>query len=314
MAPVPSSWPSLPPGVAYLVLDNAKRRNALSKDALLDLKRQLLEYNTSKVTGQVLLLPPFDPNILGELEAAIASPDQRMHQGHGWLIDSSQWQKERESLPSVLVLRSEGPVFSSGHDLGEIRDMSNEQIKELFDLCAEVMSLIRRSPIPTVGAIHGFATAAGCQLALNTDLPIARASTEFRLPGSATGFPCSSPVTAVFQKFGGAFGYRMLSLAESYRADQLPAGVVDVVKEDVDLEVRVVEVVEKLAKMSPRPQALAKWAFWTQAGMSGSLAGANGVTDPAAWSGKIMALHLQTQEGRDSVESFFKRKPQRARL
>ena len=304
-----SSWPALPARAAYLVLNNVKQRNALSTETLTDLKRQLLEYNTSRHSGRLRLLPPFQADLLHNLQSALHSPASPAGQEYGWLVNRSQWHEERQNLPDVLVLRSEGPVFSSGHDLGEIRQLSPQGIQDLFDLCAEVMTLIRRSPVPVVGAINGLATAAGCQLALNTDIPVARASTQFRLPGTATGFPCSSPVTAASRRFGDAFGYRMLSLAEAYRADQLPAGTVDVVPDDQDFEQRVAELVSRLAEQTPpRPQALAKWAYWTQAGMKSDELGGDGMSEAASWSGKVMALHLQTDEGKDSVEAFFNRK------
>jgi enoyl-CoA hydratase/carnithine racemase len=89
------------------------------------------------------------------------------------------------------------------------RTVSHDDVKLTFAICAEVMTLIRRSPAPVVGAIHGLATAAGCQLALATDLPIAKAETQFRLPGSTLGLPCTSPSTSVSRRLGNAFTYRM---------------------------------------------------------------------------------------------------------
>lgn len=306
---VPSTWPRLPSRAAYLFLNNAKRRNALSMATLQDLRRQLIDFNTSKHTGRLRLLPSFRPELLSDLELALRSPCSPAGREYGWLVNRLQWNEERRDLPDVLILRADGPVFSSGHDLGEIRELSAQGTKDLFDLCAEVMSLIRRSPVPVIGAIKGLATAAGCQLALNTDIPVAQASTQFRLPGTATGFPCSSPVTAASRRLGDAFGYRMLSLAETYRADQLPTGSVEIVPDEEDYEQMLMEIVTKFAEqMPPRPQALAKWAYWTQAGMKCGELGGDGMPEAASWSGRVMALHLQTEEGKDSVEAFFRRK------
>jgi len=310
-----AAWPSLPVRAAYLALNNAKRRNALSTAVLQDIRSQLIKYNTCKRTGQLRLLPPFQPALITKFESALQSPESSDGKEYGWLVNSSQWHEERKDLPNVLVLRSEGAVFSSGHDLGEIRGMSYDSDEQLFDLCAEVMSLMRRSPIPVIGAIHGLATAAGCQLALNTDIPIASASTQFRLPGTMTGFPCSSPVTAASRRLGNAFGYRMLSLAEPYRADQLPPGIVDVVPNHQDYETQVSDVVARFAEQTPaRPQAFAKWAYWTQASMNEAGVNSDGTIDAAAWSGRVMALHLQGQEARDGIEAFFSMKTSRSKL
>ena len=203
------AWPKLPARAAYLVLNNPKRRNALSLSVLQELRDQLHSFNTSPADGKLRILPPFRPNILDQLESAHAQTDPEAVKEHSWLLDASVWRRHRAGLPSVVVLRSEGPVFSAGHDLSELRQLSHGDVKRTFALCAEVMTLIRRSPAPVIGAVHALATAAGCQLAMATDLPIAKAETQFRLPGASLSLPCTSPSTAVSRRLGNAFTYRM---------------------------------------------------------------------------------------------------------
>lgn len=183
-------WPKLPPRAAYLALDTPKRRNALSLSILQRLRDQLHSFNTSPEDGKVRILPPFKPEILEDLEVA---HDAGHSHEHDWLVNASAWRRHRRGLPHVIVLRSEGPVFSAGHDLHELAQLSRDEVKRTFALCAEVMTLIRRSPAPVIGAIQGLATAAGCQLALTTDLPVARSETRFQLPGAGIGLPCTSP-------------------------------------------------------------------------------------------------------------------------
>lgn len=202
-------WPKLPAKAAYLALNNPKRRNALSLAVLRDLRDQLHNFNTSPKDGRLRILPPFQPSILQKLEAVHDQSDSDATEQFGWLLNASQWREHRHGLPSVLVLRSEGPVFSAGHDLSELRQLPHGEVKETFALCAEVMSLIRRSPAPVIGCVQGLATAAGCQLALATDLPVACKDTPFRLPGAGLGLPCTSPSTAASRRLGNAFTYRM---------------------------------------------------------------------------------------------------------
>ena len=306
------NWPKLPVKAAYLTLNNAKRRNALSLNVLRDLRDQLHRYNTSPTDGKLRILPPFKQSILQKLEAVHDQSDPHATDEYSWLLDASTWQREREGLPNVLVLRSDGPVFSAGHDLGEVRQLPHEEVKETFAVCAEVMSLIRRSPAPVIGYIQGLATAAGCQLAMTTDLPIASASTQFRLPGASLGLPCTSPSTAVARKLGNAFTYRMLAMAEPVRADQLPGGAVEVVADEAALEKRVAEMVEQLAsKTAGQPQALGKWAYWTHVGMTGQEGGGDGYEDAVSWTGRVMALHARSDDAREGMKSFFeKRKPE----
>lgn len=304
-------WPALPSRAAYLALHNASRRNALSLSVLRDLRTQLRAHNTSPVDGKLRILPPFHPSLLPRLEAAVhgsANPDI---DAYTWLVNSARWRHERHGLPNVIVLRSSGPVFCAGHDLSELHALSHDEVKETFALCAEVMSLIRRSPVPVVCAVQGLATAAGAQLALTADLPIALAGTLFRLPGASLGLPCTSPSTAVSRRLGPAFTYRMLALAEAVRADQLGGAVEVVAGESQDaLEKRVSEVVSQLAeRTAPQPQGLGKWAFWTQVGLKGE--GGDGYEEAVEWTGRMMALHARSEDAQEGMASFLeKRRPE----
>ncbi|KAI1249964.1 hypothetical protein MGN70_008414 [Eutypa lata] len=304
-------WPDLPPKAAYLVLKNPGQRNALSVDALRSLKYQLIKYNKTKNGPQ--FLPKFQPKMLGKLEKAHSKSQKYINEQkqHGWLVNPKMWNAAREGLPNVLVLRSEGPVFCSGHDLKEMRGMTYHEIAETFELCAEVMTLIRRSPAIVVGVVQGLATAAGAQLALTTDLPIACGSTQFRLPGASIGLPCISPSTALSRRLGNAFTYRMLALAEPVRADQLPGGAIETVADEDALEERVADIVDKLAcQTAGQPQAMGKWAYWTQAGMQGDELGGDGYFEAAQWSARVMALHAMMGDAEEGISSFLeKRKP-----
>ncbi len=304
-----TAFPDLPTGAQYLHLNNAAKRNALSVAVLEDLRDQLYTYNRSPLDGQVRFLPPFDPAILAELEMASNNPYSEAGRKYGWLVNTEQWNQHRSNLPRVIVLRSEGPVFCSGHDLNEIRNMSHDEAKNLFALCAEVMSLIRRCPVPVVGAVQGLATAAGAQLALTADFPIAHAATQFRLPGSSMGFPCISPVTAVSRKVGNPFGYEMFALSKAYRADELPGRPLQVIDDNSPLDEAVGEIVDYYTqRTAAQPQAFGKWAYWTQVGMQGRTTSADGYENAAAWAGTAMALFAQTGDAKEGIGAFLEKR------
>lgn len=306
-------WPKLPARAAYLSLRNPQRRNALSLSVLKDLKDQLVRYNTSPIDGKLKILPPFRPDVLNSLEAISDGKTDlnEMEKDLRWLVDAELFRKERKSLPSVIVLRSEGSIFSSGHDLAELKKLSREEAKDAFMHCADLMSLLRRSPAPVVGVIQGLATAAGAQLALSTDLPVAAADTPFQLPGASIGLPCTSPSTAVSRRLGAPFTYRMMALAEPITADKLPGGAVEVVSGPGELEQRVEQIVTKLSQQSAQPQALGKWGFWTQMGMNGWRNGGDGYEDAVTLAARIMALHAKSEDASEGIDSFLnKRQPE----
>ncbi|GKT63411.1 enoyl coenzyme A hydratase domain containing 3 [Colletotrichum tofieldiae] len=316
--------PKLPPKAAYLHLRNPAKRNALSLEVLEDLRTQLLSHLTSPATGRTLTLPAFKPSILSELETASqhAESGSNGSSNHSWLVDATEWKRVREGLPNVLVIRSSGPVFSSGHDLKQLALLPHLEVKRTFALCAEIMSLIRHSPAPVICPIQGLATAAGLQLALSTDYPIALSTTKFQLPGASIGLPCTSPATAVSRRLPSGQAYRLLLSAEAVTADEM-RGAVDVVPtpnhaESSDtaaaaFEGRVAEVVERLAGSAGQPMALGKWAYWTQLGVKGDSidgGGGDGYEDAARWAGRVMALHARSADAREGMAAFTeKRKP-----
>ena len=102
----------------------------------------------------------------------------------------------------VLLLDAVGNCFSSGHDLKEItlriesrksgEDMEAMNFyKKLFKKCSEVMVQLRTLPQPSICAVDGIATAAGCQLVATCDLAVASSRSKFCLPGVNIG-ECSA--------------------------------------------------------------------------------------------------------------------------
>jgi enoyl-CoA hydratase/carnithine racemase len=64
----------------------------------------------------------------------------------------------------AVILASTGKVFSSGHDLNEMRGRSMAEYREIFHVCSQTMLLIQRISLPVIAEVQGLATAAGCQL------------------------------------------------------------------------------------------------------------------------------------------------------
>ena len=111
----------------------------------------------------------------------------------------------RQTIRAVVV-QANGPAFCSGHDLKEIelhssKPQSEKQHRnqELFQLCSKVMQLWKEIPQPTISAVHGMATAAGCQLVASTDLVIASDKAQFSTPGVQIGLFCSTPAVPLLR-------------------------------------------------------------------------------------------------------------------
>ncbi|TLS26892.1 hypothetical protein PpBr36_05011 [Pyricularia pennisetigena] len=297
--------PKLPAKAAYLLIDNPARRNALSLATLQSLHAQLTAHLTPPKTNQPLSLPPFQPSLLQILQTTAENDSGP----HSWLVNAADW--NNSSLPSVIILRpsTAGKVFSSGHDLGELASLGPADVRRTFALCADLMSLIRHSPVPIVAAVDGLATAAGCQLALTADVTIASARSAFQLPGAGLGLPCTSPAVALARRLPPGLVQRMLYTGEAVPAAELgAAGAVEVVPGDeASLEERLASVAAAMAAQPAQPRALAKWAYWTQVGMRER---GDGLEDALRWAGDVMALHARGADATEGMAAFLeKRKP-----
>ena len=69
---------------------------------------------------------------------------------------------KKDKAIKVVVLKSTGPSFSSGHDLKEVSkySKSSKKLNLLFNKCSKMMLSIRSLPQPVIASIDGLAAAA----------------------------------------------------------------------------------------------------------------------------------------------------------
>jgi enoyl-CoA hydratase/carnithine racemase len=89
--------------------------------------------------------------------------------------------------PKVLaiVLHGNGRAFSAGFDMKESAQRAVkgiEQWREVLGADFDFLIQFWDSPKPTVAAVHGFALAGGCEMALSCDITIAAEGTRFGEP------------------------------------------------------------------------------------------------------------------------------------
>ena len=94
-------------------------------------------------------------------------------------------QVETENGIRALVLTGAGKAFSSGFDLkAELADLPEGVAEWQPTLQLDFDTIMRfwRCPKPTIAAVHGFALAGGCELALACDITIAAEGSMFGEP------------------------------------------------------------------------------------------------------------------------------------
>src|SRR5512147_1870331 len=113
-----------------------------------------------------------------------------------------------------VILGAAGSVFSSGHDLSEMIGRSVSDYRQVFDVCAELMTKVQSIPQPVIAEVQGVATAAGCQLVATCDLAVAAEEAAFATPGVRTGLFCTTPMVALSRAVGRKRALQMLMTGE----------------------------------------------------------------------------------------------------
>lgn len=83
----------------------------------------------------------------------------------------------------VVVLTGAGPkAFVAGADIGELRDLGDDQARAFVERGLALMARIENLGKPVIAAINGFALGGGCELALACTMRIAADTARLGLP------------------------------------------------------------------------------------------------------------------------------------
>lgn len=204
----------------------------------------------------------------------------------------------------VIVIRGEGPVFCSGHDLNEIVGASPGFLRELYAFCVHLMTSIQGVPQPVIAQVHGVATAAGCQLVATCDLAVAADDARFATPGVNIGLFCSTPMVALTRAVGRKKALEMLLTGQPISAQEaLEHGLVNRVVPREKLEAETRALAQQIAAASPFTVGLGKHAFYRQIDMPQDQA--------YAYTQEVMAFNSLAHDAQEGMCAFLeKRKPE----
>jgi enoyl-CoA hydratase/carnithine racemase len=208
---------------------------------------------------------------------------------------------EADGRVKVVVLRAEGPVFSAGHDLGEIVDASDAERRSLFALCTQAMQTIRGLSLPVIAQVQGLATAAGCQLAATCDLVVAAEDASFATPGIKIGLFCSTPAVALSRAVGQKKAMEMLLTAEPVGAREAERiGLVNRVVPAAELAAATLALARQVAAASPLVIGMGKRAYYEQAALD--------VAQAYALTEETMVENARAPDALEGMRAFLERR------
>ncbi|MGH3758192.1 enoyl-CoA hydratase-related protein [Actinophytocola sp.] len=208
-----------------------------------------------------------------------------------------------DSKASGVVLAGAGPVFSAGHDFGDVAARDLMGVRELLALCTELMRTIQSIPQVVVARVHGLATAAGCQLVASCDLAVAASSAGFALPGGKGGWFCHTPAVPVARSVGRKRLMELVLTGDVVdAATALDWGLVNRVVPDDELDAAVDELLARATRGSRASKALGKQTVYAQLDRPEA--------DAYAIALEVMAAASQLPGAREGMAAFLeKRKP-----
>lgn len=250
-------------------------------------------------------------NLLVEISAPLARitlnrPERRNALSLALMHDLADCLRQlgQTSEVGAIVLAAAGNVFSSGHDLSEMRGRSISEYRQLFEVCVEMMTLIQRIPQPVIAEVQGMATAAGCQLVATCDLAVAVESAKFATPGVRIGLFCSTPMVALTRAVGRKRALEMLLTGTPIdAATAADWGLINRVVPASELRTTTETLARQIAEASSMTIGLGKQAFYAQIDLDQSKA--------YDYTKEVMSLNAMATDAQEGICAFLeKRTPQ----
>lgn len=209
----------------------------------------------------------------------------------------------KRSDARAVIIAGNGPAFSAGHDLGELKGRDLDFYRHEFDLCAELMLTIQKIPQPVIARVHAIATAAGCQLAATCDLVVAGESASFATPGVRIGLFCSTPMVALTRAVGRKHAMEMLLTGQPVKAKTAAEwGLVNRVVPDAELVAETRRLAMQIVEASPLVIGIGKRAFYEQIDLDTAKAYER--------TKEVMSQNAMAMDAQEGIGAFLeKRKP-----
>ena len=205
----------------------------------------------------------------------------------------------------VVIITGAGPSFCAGHDLKELRaDPNRTHYEKVFALCSRMMQRIIALPQPVIAAVHGIATAAGCQLVATCDLAVAAEEAHFATPGVNIGLFCSTPMVALSRAVPRKQAMEMLLTGDPIDAPTaMRLGLVNRLAPTPQVMEEALALAAEIVAKSPFTLKIGKQAFYQQAEL--------GIAEAYDYASQVMTENMMALDAQEGIDAFLaKRRPE----
>jgi enoyl-CoA hydratase/carnithine racemase len=260
--------------------------------------------------------PPDEPVLLHDLVGPVAvltlnRPGARNSLSEGLIAElhAALNDLRDDARVRAVVIAGNGPAFSAGHDMKELTarrtdaDRGRAYFAQLMNACSAMMLAIVQLPKPVVAAVHGVATAAGCQLVASCDLAVASEAASFATPGVDIGLFCSTPMVALSRNVPRKQAMEMLLTGEPITAASArDIGLINRVVAAGTERDAAIALAQKVALKSAYTVRIGKAAFYRQAEMS--------LDEAYRYAADVMTENMMARDAEEGIGAFLeKREP-----
>ncbi len=206
-----------------------------------------------------------------------------------------------------VVIAANGPGFCAGHDLKELTarrgdaDGGRAYFTKIMTTCSAMMQQIVSLPQPVIAAVHGVASAAGCQLVASCDLAIASPAAKFATPGVDIGLFCSTPMVALSRNVSRKAAMEMLLTGDMVSAeDAQRIGLINRVVAAGAERSAAVALAQQIASKSAHTVRIGKEGFYRQADMR--------LADAYRYVTQVMVENLLSRDAEEGICAFIEKR------
>ena len=203
----------------------------------------------------------------------------------------------------VIIISSNGPGFSAGHDLEELKQNRNNKtfFLKLFKECSDLMTKILTIPQPVIAEVPGVAAAAGCQLVATCDLAIASEKASFMTPGVNIGLFCSTPMVAVSRNLNRKKTMELLLTGKSLSArEAVQFGLINKCVKHKELLNITLKMASLIASKPKSTVKIGKEAFYKQIELP--------INEAYNYTSKVMASNMLEIDAKEGIEAFLEKR------
>jgi enoyl-CoA hydratase/carnithine racemase len=207
----------------------------------------------------------------------------------------------------AVVIAANGSVFCAGHDLKELTahrsdaDGGQSYFREIMARCSAMMQALVSLPQPTIAAVQGTATAAGCQLVATCDLAIASTAARFCTPGVDIGLFCSTPMVALSRNVAPKHAMEMLLTGELISAERAERiGLINHVVPPGTERDEAIALAGKIGAKSAFTVKTGKQAFYRQREMR--------LDEAYAYASRVMVENMMARDAAEGIGAFIEKR------